>query len=75
MIYKWFDHLKKQGYGTVAYVIMPNHVHTIHYFPGAGFNLNKIMGTSTLSVVALQIWRRREIIEINPSLISCFQKK
>jgi REP element-mobilizing transposase RayT len=30
MAYKWFDHLKEQGYGTAAYVIMLNHVHTIH---------------------------------------------
>ena len=44
MLYKWFDHLKEQGHGTVAYVIMPNHVHTIHYFPEPGFNLNKIIG-------------------------------
>ncbi len=41
-----FDHLKQQGYETVAYVIMPNHVHTILYFPNAGFNLNKIIGNA-----------------------------
>ncbi len=22
MVYKWFDYLKQQGYGTVAYVIL-----------------------------------------------------
>ena len=46
MVYKQFDHLKEQGYGTVAYVIMPNHVHTIHYFLEPGFNLNKIIGNA-----------------------------
>ncbi len=45
-VYKWFAHLKEQGYGTVAYVIMPNHVHTILYFPNAGFDLNKIIGNA-----------------------------
>ena len=25
---------------------MPNHVHTIHYFPEPGFNLNKIIGNA-----------------------------
>lgn len=45
-MYKWFDYLKDQGYGTVAYVIMPNHVHTILYFSEAGFNLNKIIGNA-----------------------------
>jgi len=46
MVYKWFDYLKDQGFGTVAYVIMPNHVHTIHYFNKPGFNLNKIIGNA-----------------------------
>ena len=41
-----FGYLKDEGYGTVAYVIMPNHVHTILYFPEAGFNLNKIIGNA-----------------------------
>jgi len=46
MVYKWFDYLKQQGYGTVAYVIMPNHIHTILYFSKTGFNLNKIIGNA-----------------------------
>jgi len=46
MVYKWFDYLKQQGYGTVAYVIMPNHIHTILYFPNLRFNLNKIIGNA-----------------------------
>ena len=46
MVYKWFDNLKNQGFGTVAYVIMPNHVHTIHYFPEPGVNLNNIIGNA-----------------------------
>jgi len=46
IVYKWFDYLKDHGFGTVAYVIMPNHVQTIHYFPESGFNLNKIIGNA-----------------------------
>ncbi len=46
MVYTWFDHLKAQGYSRIAYVIMPNHIHTILYFPCTGFNLNKIIGNA-----------------------------
>ena len=59
MVYKWFDHLKEQGYGTVAYVIMPNYVHSIHYFPEPGFNLNKIIGNAK-RFMAYEIIKRLE---------------
>ncbi len=59
MVYKWFDHLKDQGYGTVAYVIMPNHLHTILYFPNVGFNLNTIMGNAK-RFMAYEIIKRLE---------------
>jgi len=59
MEYKWFDHLKEQGYGTAAYVNMPNHVHTIHYFPEPGFNLNKIIGNGK-RFMAYEIIKRLE---------------
>jgi len=59
MVYGWFDHLKQQGYGTVAYVIMPNHVHTILYFPNAGFDLNKIIGNGK-RFMAYEIIKRLE---------------
>jgi REP element-mobilizing transposase RayT len=42
-VYKWFDLLKEKGCYTIAFVIMPNHLHNILYFPKAGFNLNKII--------------------------------
>ncbi|RYG53154.1 MAG: hypothetical protein EOO01_05090 [Chitinophagaceae bacterium] len=44
LVYKWFDYLKQQRYGVISWVIMPNHVHTILYFPNPGFDLNKIIG-------------------------------
>ena len=43
LVYSWFDILKKDKIEVVRYVIMPNHVHCILYFPEAGFNLNKIL--------------------------------
>ena len=46
LVYQWFDVMKSNGYNTIAYVIMPNHVHVILYFPEAGFDLNKIIGNA-----------------------------
>ena len=67
MMYKWFDHLKEQGYGTVAFVIMPNHVHTIHYFPKPGFNLNKIIGNAK-RFMAYEIIKRLEQVHEQDTL-------
>jgi len=43
MVYKWFDYLKQQGYGTAACVIMPNHIHTILYFSKQDLILIKLL--------------------------------
>ena len=43
LVYDWFNILKKDKIEVIGYVIMPNHVHCILYFPEAGFNLNKIL--------------------------------
>ncbi len=43
LVYNWFNILKKDEIEIIAYVIMPNHVHCILYFPEAGFNLDKIL--------------------------------
>jgi len=43
LVYNWFNILKKDKIEVVGYVIMPNHVHNILYFPEAGFNLDKIL--------------------------------
>jgi len=44
IVYKWFDLLRhKKLAETVAYVIMPNHLHTILYFKTKHFNLNKVI--------------------------------
>ncbi len=43
LVYNWFNVLKEDKIEVIGYVIMPNHVHSILYFPEAGFNLNKIL--------------------------------
>jgi putative transposase len=43
LVYDWFDILKKGKIEVVGYVIMPNHLHSILYFPEAGFHLDKIL--------------------------------
>ena len=62
MVYKWFDHLREQGYGIAAYVIMPNHLHTILYFPTAGFDLNKIIGNAK-RFIAYEIIKQEQVHE------------
>jgi REP element-mobilizing transposase RayT len=44
LVYQWFDELKKNNQEVIAYVIMPNHLHAILYFPHTGYDLNKIIG-------------------------------
>ena len=43
LVYKWFNVLKQNSCETVAYVIMPNHLHSIFYFAEMNYNLNKII--------------------------------
>jgi len=47
LVYKWFDHLKDTSQIKVtAYVIMPNHVHAILFFPTTNYNLNSIISNA-----------------------------
>jgi putative transposase len=59
LVYKWFEILKLSNHQTIAYVIMPNHVHVILYFPIAGFQLNKIIGNAK-RFMAYEILNRLE---------------
>jgi REP element-mobilizing transposase RayT len=43
LVYSLFNILNEEKIEVTGYVIMPNHVHCILYFPEAGFNLNKIL--------------------------------
>ena len=44
LVYKWFDHLKSQGHFINAFVIMPNHVHTVISFTETEQSINNIIG-------------------------------
>ena len=47
LVYKWFNYMKHQNLSeTIAYVVMPNHLHCILYFPVEGFDLNKIISNA-----------------------------
>lgn len=47
LLYKWFDYLKDSAQiKTTAYVIMPNHVHVILFFPNDNYNLNAIISNA-----------------------------
>ncbi|MEO6636693.1 MAG: hypothetical protein ABIN25_00365 [Ginsengibacter sp.] len=43
LVYNWFNVLKENKIEIVGYVIMPNHLHCILYFPEAGFSLSNIL--------------------------------
>ncbi len=44
LVYKWFDHLKKEGHFIIGYQIMPNHIHAIIAFRNTGKDINKAIG-------------------------------
>ena len=44
IVYNWFSILAKDNINVIAFVIMPNHIHCILYFPNTGFDLDKIIG-------------------------------
>jgi len=47
VVYKWLNYLKeKHNIQTTAYVIMPNHLHSILFFPTPNFSLNKIISNA-----------------------------
>ena len=58
-VYKWFNILRDKKIETIAYVIMPNHVHCILHFGDSGFNLNKII-CNAKRFMAYEIVKRLE---------------
>lgn len=61
LVYNWFNILKEEKIDTVAYVIMPNHLHCILHFPKAGFNLNNIIGNAKRFMAYEIVGRLKEI--------------
>ena len=44
VVYKWFDTLYENDHRVIGYVIMPNHVHALIFFPEMRKSLNTIVG-------------------------------
>ena len=44
LVYKWFDYLYSINIRIAGYVIMPNHVHVLLYFPEMKKSLNTVIG-------------------------------
>src|SRR4051794_38968460 len=60
VVYKWFEYLKeKKNIQVTAYVIMPNHLHAMLYFPIPDFSLNTIVSNAK-RFVAYEIIKRLE---------------
>jgi REP element-mobilizing transposase RayT len=60
-IYKWFRILKSKKVCVVGYVIMPNHMHFIVYFPRTTANINSIIGTGKRFMAYEIVKRLREL--------------
>ncbi len=45
-VFKWFHYLSSNDIQIIAYVIMPNHIHVLVYFPTPGYDLNKIIANA-----------------------------
>ena len=58
-VYKWFDSLYKNNVRVNGYVIMPNHVHALLYFPEMLKSLNTIIGNGK-RFIAYKIIRNLE---------------
>jgi len=80
LVYNWFNILKQQNIDTVAYAIMPNHLHCILHFPEPDFSLNKIIGNAK-RFMAYEILNRLEknketvMLELLAASVSDREKK
>ena len=60
VVYKWFRYLReKKSIQVTAYVIMPNHLHAILYFPMPNYSLNTIISNAK-RFMAYEIIKRLE---------------
>jgi REP element-mobilizing transposase RayT len=58
-VYKWLDHLYNNHIYVTGYVIMPNHVHVLLYFPQMPKSLNMVVGNAK-RFMAYEIIKRLE---------------
>ncbi len=45
-VYKWFDSLSKNNIYVTGYVIMPNHIYALLYFPQMRKSLNTVIANA-----------------------------
>ncbi len=65
LVYKWFNYLQtEKNIKTTAYVIMPNHLHCILFFPLPDFSLNKIISNAKRFIAYEIIKRLKETNQI-----------
>jgi putative transposase len=58
-VYKWFDHVNSNNIYVLGYVIMPNHMHVLLYFPKMEKPLNTMVGNCK-RFMAYEIIKRLE---------------
>ena len=58
-VHKWFDYLYKNNIYTTGYVIMPNHLHVLLYFPQMPKSLNTIIANAK-RFIAYEMIKRLE---------------
>jgi putative transposase len=71
IVYNWFNILKQKKIEVISYVIMPNHLHCILYFPKEGFNLNNILGNGKRFLAYEIINRLKNVNDIQT--LKCLQ--
>jgi putative transposase len=80
-IYKWFNYLNdKYQIKVTAFVIMPNHVHMILFFPTDKYNLNKLISNGKRFIAyeiikRLKQQRENEILNQLAAGVSVKEKK
>lgn len=58
-VYKWFDYLSEKNISILGYVIMPNHIHALIFFPRMPKSLNTVIGNAK-RFMAYEIIKRLE---------------
>jgi hypothetical protein len=59
--FTWFDYLKeKYEIKTTAFVIMPNHIHIILFFPSDQYDLNKLISNGKRFIAYEMIKRLKQ---------------
>lgn len=77
IVYNWFSILAKDNINVIAFVIMPNHIHCILYFPNAGFYLNKIIGNRKrfMAYEIISRWKKNNQSEVLKTLSSAITER